>query len=176
MKKHLVLIGTKHTYQYGAGNAWHSKAPCTPEDEQAFREMLTDIAVKHRVRCIAEEMNEDGLADAKKSASVPQSIADTKGLPHIFCEPNRQERAILGIEQENDIRSSAFLSGKTEEEVETALKTQFHRRESIWLDRVEARGRWPVLFICGANHVQSFAKLLQENGVECEIPFTNWHA
>ena len=176
MNKRLVLIGTSHTYQYGAGNAWSSKAPCTPEDEQVFRKMLTDVAVKHRVGCIAEEMNEDGLAEAEKSASVPQIIAGILGLPHIFCELNRQERVALGIEQENDIRISAFLNGKSEGDVEAALKEQFHRRESVWLERVEALGTWPVLFICGANHVPSFTALLQQSGVECEVLYADWQA
>ena len=176
MKKRLVLIGTSHTYQYGAGNAWSSKAPCTPEAEQAFRKMLTDIAVKHRVGGIAEEMNEDGLAEAEKLASVPQIIAGILGLPHIVCELNRQERVVLGIEQENEIRISAFLNGKSEEDVEVALKEQFLRRESVWLERVEALGTWPVLFICGANHVPSFSALLRQRGVDCEVLDADWQA
>jgi hypothetical protein len=176
MKKRLILIGTRHTYQYGAGNAWNSEAPCTPKNEQVFRTMLTDVAAKHRVGCIAEEMNEDGLAEAERSASVPQIIADILGLPHIFCELNRRERVILGVKQENDICISAFLNGKSEEDVEAALKEQFHIRESVWLDRVEALDTWPVLFICGANHVPSFTALLQESGVECEVLYANWQA
>lgn len=174
MKKRLLLIGTRHTYQYGAGNAWNSEAPCTPEDEHAFRQMLTDVVAEHNVCCIAEEMNEDGLAEANKIESVPQIIAGILGLPHVFCELNRRERVALGIRQENDIRIAAFFDEKSEEYVEAALKDQFHRRESVWLDRVEAIGTWPVLFICGANHVPSFAALLQEAGVECEVLYLNW--
>lgn len=176
MKKRLVLIGTKHTYQYGAGNAWNSEAPCTPEDEQAFRQMLADVAAKQHVGCIAEEMNEDGLADAKKSESVPQIIAGILGLPHVFCELNRQERVAQGIKQESDIRVAAFFKEEPEEYVEDELKDQFHRRESIWLARIEAIDTWPVLFICGADHVPSFAALLQENGVECAVLYPEWKA
>ena len=176
MKKRLVLIGTRHTYQYGAGNAWNSEAPCSPEDEQAFRQMLIDVAAKQHVLCIAEEMNEDGLAEANKIESVPQIIAGILGLPHVFCELNRKERVALGIKQENEIRISAFFNEKSEGYVEAALKDQFHRRESVWLDRIEAVGTWPVLFICGANHVLSFTALLQEAGVECEVPYPNWKA
>lgn len=176
MKKRIVLVGTRRTYQYGAGNAWNREAPCTPEDEQAFRQMLTDVATKQNVVCIAEEMNEDGLAEAKKSESVPQIIAGILDLPYVFCEPNRQERVDLGVTQENDIRIFAFMNEKTSEYVEAALKDQFHRRESFWLDRIEAIGTWPVLFICGANHVPSFTALLQETGVECEVLYHNWEA
>ena len=138
--------------------------------------MLIDFAAKEYVVCIAEEMNEDGLAEAKKSESVPQSIAGILGFPHVFCELNRQERLALGIKQENEIRISAFFNEKSEGYVEAALKDQFHRRESVWLDRIEAVGTWPVLFICGANHVLSFAALLQEAGVECEVLYPNWKA
>lgn len=176
MRKRLVLVGTSHTYQYGAGNAWSSKATCTPEAEQAFRKMLIDAAAKHGVGGIAEEMNEDGLAEAEKSASVQQLIAGILGLPHMFCELNRQERLVLGIEQENEIRISAFMNGKSLEDVEAALKEQFLRRESVWLQRVEALGAWPVLFICGANHVPSFSTLLRQRGVECEVLDADWQA
>lgn len=176
MSKRLALIGTSHTYQYGAGNAWSKKAPCTREAEQAFRGVLSAAVVKHGVRCIAEEMNEQGLAEAEMPTSVPQLLAGSLGLPHLFCEPDRRERITLGIEQENEIRISAYLNGKSEEHVAIALKEQFLKRESVWLQRVEQLGTWPVLFICGANHVPSFSVLLERKGVECEVLYADWSA
>lgn len=176
MSKRLVLIGTSHTFQYGAGNAWSRKAPCTAEAEQAFRDVLVEAISRFCLRCVAEEMNEQCLAEAEKPASVPQLVARSLGLPHVLCEPNLGERMVLGIEPENAIRVSAFLNDKTEEDVVAALKEQFRKRESVWLQRVEHLGTWPVLFVCGANHVPSFSALLEQNGVGCEVLHADWAA
>ena len=176
MSRRLLLIGTSHTYQYGAGNAWSKKAPCTREAEEAFRQVMTAAAAKYGVRGIAEEMNEQGLAEAEKSASVPQLMARSLGLSHVFCEPDRRESVALGIEQENEIRVSAHLNGRSEEDVQIALREQFLKRESVWLQRVEELGAWPVLFICGANHVPSFSALLGQSGVSCEVLHADWQA
>lgn len=172
--KRLLLIGTNHTYQYGAGNQWLKGSPCEPEDEQAFRMKLTAVAVEHRVGCIAEEMNEEGLADAKQSKSVPQIVAGSLGLPHIFCEASRKKRADLGVREEAEIRCWGNLYEKSDAEIDAQVKESFRRREAYWLERVEALGTWPVLFICGAKHVVSFPALLCENGVECEVLHASW--
>ncbi|OGB35391.1 MAG: hypothetical protein A3F78_13345 [Burkholderiales bacterium RIFCSPLOWO2_12_FULL_61_40] len=170
----VFLIGTSHTYQYGAGNAWSKKAPCSPEADEAFRNVLMAAVSTHALRGIAEEMNEQFLAEAKVTASVPQLIAKQLGLPHAFCEPNRRERVALGIEQENEIRVSARLNGRSEEYVAKALKEQFEKRESVWLQRVERLNAWPVLFVCGANHVSSFSALLAREKVFCEVLHADW--
>lgn len=174
-QRNVFLIGTSHTFQYGVGARW-GKVPCTPSQEHAFRELIRAAAISRGVRAIAEELNREGLAEVGKSVSVLESLAEELGLSHLFCEPNRSERAELGIEQENDIRISVFLTGGSDSEVESRIHDQFRKRETAWLQKLTELGNWPVLYVCGANHVSSFSALLAEAGVVCEVLHADWQA
>jgi len=174
MNKRLFLIGTTHTYQYGARNTWRKDAPCTQEAEAAFRVLLKESVTRVEAQGIAEEMNVQFLSEAGKFASVPQLIATELQLPHVFCEPDRCERKALGIAPEDHIRLLAQVNGASEENVERALAKQFQQRESVWVERVNGLGAWPVLFVCGADHVCSFSESLAQAGVECEILHADW--
>lgn len=174
MNEHILILGTSHTYQYGAGNTWNSDAPCTERDEAAFRQVLVAAISDHDARAVFEEMNEQALAEVRVSVSVPQFVALDMGIKHVFCEPDRAERAKLEIEQENDIRLAAFFSGKSEQDIENALKEQFRKRESVWFERIRGFGVWPVLLVCGANHVPTFSTFLSERGSPFEVLYTDW--
>ena len=171
----IILIGTRHTYQYGVGAKW-GKVPCTEAEEQAFREFVRSVVVKSGARGIGEELNREALAEVGKSVSVLQSVASELRLPHLFCEPSRAERAQLGVEQENDIRIGVFLSDGEESEVQERLRVQFRKREQDWLRRLLAFDHCPVLYVCGANHVPSFSELLREAGIACEVVDSDWAA
>jgi len=47
-------------------------------------------------------------------------------------------------------------------------------REKLWLERLLAFNSWPLLFICGAKHVQGFRRLLEQNGIEVVIFAQDW--
>jgi hypothetical protein len=49
-------------------------------------------------------------------------------------------------------------------------------RECIWLVRVLEENRWPVLFICGANHVPHLQKLFNSVGKPAEIAANDFQA
>lgn len=174
MSKRLFLIGTSHTYQYGAAEAASKNASCSREAEKAFRQAIAAAVKEHSITSIAEELNMQALAEVERTASVPQLMAISLGLPHVYCEPDRHERVALGIEQENTIRVFAHLNRKSEEDVQVALMEQFLKRESVWRERIEKLDIWPVLFICGANHVSSFSSLIEQSGVSCEVIHSDW--
>jgi hypothetical protein len=174
VSKRLYLLGTSHKYQYGVGAQRGRIPPCTAAEEVTFSEFLRGAALQHRVSCIAEELNAQNLSEARKPKSTVQVVAENLDLPHVFCEPDRRERAALGIVGENEIRILALIDNRPEEYVTSALAEQFRKRESAWLQHVQKLGAWPVLFVCGADHVGSFPKLLAEAGLSCELLHPNW--
>src|SRR5688572_28678634 len=91
----VVVVGTSHTIQ------------TTDSTLKPFLEMT---GRKFNVKAVAEEMNEQALAEKACTVSMPMQVARELQVPHRFCDPDRATRAKLGIRQENDIRVDAFLS------------------------------------------------------------------
>lgn len=168
----VFIIGTHHTYQYGVGSTYGDG--CTKEEEFAFRHLVESAAAKFAARALAEELNEDGLSEHNVTLSVLQLQAAALGLPHCFCEPGRAERAALGIQQGSEVEVTGWIRGWSQDEVKTHLLAQFHKRETVWCDRLLAFDKWPVLFVCGADHVDTFSSLLPERGMEAEVLETCW--
>lgn len=94
----LYLVGISHCYQYGAGAK--RKVVCTVAQKRAFRDFIRSLALQLKVVGLAEELNEEGLLAAEKSASVLQALAQELAVPHLLCEPSRSERAALGANEE----------------------------------------------------------------------------
>jgi hypothetical protein len=170
----VFLIGTHHTYQYGVGSTYGDG--CSLADEAAFRTLVRRMSDDCRASALAEELNEDGLAEHGVKQSVLQQEAAALGLPHRFCEPSLSDRSALAVQQENDIRIQAWMKGWPEEEVQRRLATEFRKRETVWLERLLGLDTWPALFVCGANHVGSFSSLLAEQGLAVEVLETCWEA
>jgi hypothetical protein len=169
----LHMIGTSHHYQYGMG-AKRGEVACTEAQESAFRDFAHSSALACQVEAIAEELNEEGLREAGKPVSVLQSLANDLDLPHLFCEPDRSERDVLGAAEETLIRMQALMNVQSEEVVQAQLEEQFRIRETVWLQRLEGLSVWPVLFVCGANHVRSFSARLAAPGVSVKVVHPNW--
>ena len=167
------LIGTSHHYQYGVG-AKRGKTACTGAQEGAFREFVRSKALACHAKVIAEELNDDGLREAGKPVSVLQALANELGLRHLFCEPDRTERAKLGVAEETLIRMLALINDQLEAEVQAQMDEQFRIRETVWLQRLASLSVWPVLFVCGADHVSSFSARLAANGASVRIVQNDW--
>lgn len=170
----VLLIGTHHTYQYGVGSRYGGG--CTKDEEDAFRQLIGIAAQTSLARALAEELNEDGLAEYNVTRSVLQREAAALGLPHCFCEPGRDERDALGIQQGNEVEVTGWIKGWSEEEVKRRLLAEFRKRETVWCDRLLSLDTWPVLFVCGADHVSGFSSLLSERGLDAVVLETCWEA
>lgn len=173
-QRKVFLIGTHHTYQYGVGSSYGGG--CTQEEESAFRRLVESTSRRLAVRGLAEELNEDGLSEHSVTQSVLQQQAAALGHPHCFCEPGRNERASLGIRQGNDVEVTGWFNGWSEDEVKKRLLAEFRKRETVWCDRLLAFDRWPVLFVCGADHVGTFSALLLERGLAVQVLEACWEA
>lgn len=87
-----------------------------------------------------------------------------------------EERTALGIRQENDVRFQGWMLNWSDDEVARHLLGEFRKRETVWCDRLLSFDKWPVLFVCGANHVESFSSLLAERGLDVEVLESCWEA
>jgi hypothetical protein len=159
----VVLIGTSHKYQ-------------VPEHPSAqnFRALVEATVSRWRVRAIAEETSLEALAQKNTDRSVCEKIADELGLPHRYCDLNNAERAAKEARDELDIRAEGFLQSWTQERIEKEVRASRRIRERHWLQMLLDLGRWPVLFICGANHVASFRALLTSSGLSTKVAERDW--
>ena len=128
------------------------------------------------IRAVAEEMNEEALTEKNCTASIPMEIASALQMPHRFCDPNRTERTKLEIRQENEIRIQAWLLSTTlsDSELAARVKESYAMRERYWLEQLRTLNAWPVLFICGADHVASFCELLKQQSIAAHVAAEDW--
>jgi hypothetical protein len=119
----------------------------------AFRRHVLQTVRSWRVQTIAGEMSEEGL---KGRRTVCDEVAKDEGLSHIFCDPNCSQREALGISKEN-------------------TPSDIEKREKEWLRRLQSP-TYPVLFVCGANHVGSFARCCRDDGLVPTIVTDNFEA
>ena len=126
------------------------------------------------MRAIAEEMNGEALAEKCVAASLGMLLAKKRALPHRMVDPDKAVRAALGISQENDVRISAWNRSLSRAETEAQVQAEYGKRERYWLEQLQDLDTWPVLFICGANHVRSFSALLTDRSIENSIEADDW--
>ena len=154
-----VLVGTSHTLQ---------------RTSMELRTFLEDLCREHKVRAVAEEMSEEALSQHGGAASIPMEVARALAITHRLCDPNNAERAKLGILQEADMRARAFPSSLPESEVAARLADSNARREKYWLGQLRGLDLWPVLFVCGADHVATFCRLLKHEGIATHVVAEDW--
>lgn len=157
----VIVVGTSHTIQIA---------------DPALKPFLESLCREFNVRAVAEEMNKEALAEKDCAASIPMLVAGALQMPHRFCDPNRAERSKLAIHQENEIRVRAWLANTTPPESEVAARVMesYAKREKYWLEELRDLNLWPVLFICGADHVASFSHLLKQEGVVAHVAAEDW--
>jgi hypothetical protein len=157
----VIVVGTSHTIQIA---------------DTALGSFLEGLCREFNAQAVAEEMNEEALAEKGCAASVPMQVAGALQMPHRFCDPNREERSKLAILQENEIRVRAWLANTplSDSEVAARVKESYAKRERFWLKKLRDLNLWPVLFICGADHVTSFCHLLKQEGFVAHLAAEDW--
>ena len=163
----VVLVGTSHSIQMATGGTCQQLV-------DRFEAFLTNLCATKGIRGVAEELNPEALALRNRSTSIPQRIAVARKLEHRFCDPNRQERADLGIVEETQIEMKAWVHEWSKNE--TATQQTMHRtmRERLWLRELNRMEQWPVLFVCGANHMSSFQQILEQDNITVCVAAKDW--
>lgn len=151
----VVLVGANHGFQLGAPH-------CPPERAPQFSSALRRLCRSHRIVAIGEEMSADALAVWSVKQTTCQITADSLSLAYKLCDPGEEERRRLGLDLDSDSLP------------EPERSRQWDIRERFWLRRLGELGRWPALFICGPNHVERFARLLEAEGIAVVVIKKRW--
>lgn len=110
--------------------------------------------------------------------SVCESIAKALRIPHRHCDLNWAQREALGVPLPGQVRLRATWEKWPSEKAETAVaeaEVVLSRiRERRWMNRIVALNCWPLLFVCGANHVESFRALLKARGIVVDVAHRDW--
>lgn len=99
------------------------------------------------IKFISEEWFEDLLNKNNVKSTVPQDVANKQKIEHVFCDPDKNERKRIG-----------WFSKKDD-----------YLREQYWLTKIKGETNGNIIFVCGSDHLESFNKLLLNNGFKSEI-------
>ena len=172
----LYLIGVNHGVQF---KNWKAQAFPSGESEavrkkrEAFKAHVAEMIDQLGIEILAEEFSDEGKKESEarefakdfaQAVHEPfdweserqqfdwetelQKFSKAKGIQHRFCDPDSSERKALGIE----------VDPRKETE------SDWRKREQVWLSRIADCKRKGVLFVCGDNHYDAFAQLLESNG------------
>lgn len=162
----VYVVGTSHNFQTGRD--------AESEDLKAFKNFLHAVCAEKDIRAIAEEMSPEALAESGATESTCEAITKELNVQHRYCDPDRNTRARLNIRQHNDLKMLAFQRDWTEKQLRDNILGEHRKREIIWLEQIRSLHQYPVLFVCGANHVESFGDLLLSEGVDFQVLAADW--
>jgi hypothetical protein len=157
----VLLVGTRHDYQ----------RPGNPGSEE-FRAFVAATCRQLDIKVIAEEMSLDGLFGAKHA--VCNQVANSLRLTHRYCDPSIEEQKMLGIAHPGKTNPSAFSAVPDPYEVDSEVEAANEIRRHCWLRCIVELDFWPVLFVCGAHHVEPFRELLRANSIVSDVLCPRW--
>ena len=165
----LYLLGVNHAVQFKPAMTQmfaDGESEAVRKKCEAFKAHVAEMIDKLGIEVLAEEFSDEGKREsqtrefAKSCAEAEhepfdwetacqqfdwetelQKFSKAKGIEHRFCDPDSKERKALGIEE-----------------------SDWDKREQVWLSRIADCKRRRVLFVCGDNHYDAFAQLLESNG------------
>ena len=170
MNNVVILVGTNHKYQ------WADR--CLPNEEIIkFYDFLAFLAKKHKVNAIVEEMSIEALRNNDQIESVPFHVAHAlNNIPHQYSDPEIEEQSKLDIMNEGAIELYGVRNGWSRQEIESRIEIQYRKREAVWLSKIKSLDKWPLLFICGSEHIFSFRDQLCNEGYIVHVEIENWVA
>jgi hypothetical protein len=134
--------------------------------------LLRQLAGSGGIQVIAEERSLDGLFGAKPS--VGNQVADSLRLTHRYGDPSLEEQSTLDIAHPGKTNPSAFSAVSDPHEVDPEVAAAHEIRGRCWLQRIVALDSWPVLFVCGAHHVEPFHEWLRANSIVVHVLCRRW--
>ena len=140
----ISIVGTSHALQH------HGAMTALKLNSLIhFRFHLISTAGAAEITLLAEEFSEYSLQISGTDVSTVRDVAKHLHLAHLFADPNPGLRIRFDIRTDRD-------------------------REKFWLSQLEQRPEEKILFVCGDDHVDSFASLLRDRGAEVEIVSRGW--
>ena len=180
---HIHIVGTCHKTQILTDLVRRKALGAAPASKlEAFEKYLTETACRLGVVAIAEEMSEDRIRDYGHNAkSVAQSAAEKLKIAHLFCEPDQNARRELGLRAGQEMAHHASQiaerdHGDFEQVYREEVRKQFPVREAFWASRLEVYEPLDnsILFVCGADHCETFLQTLHQAHVDAQVCCADW--
>jgi len=125
--------------------------------------------------------------------TVASALTQNLQIVHLCVDPSYKERHERGIATNIGLDlmsqfgdeypeiclwprepSSKNLPQKVWEEYFKRIEESYRQREQIWLEKIVSLNKWPLLFICGANHFDPFSELLKHNNIRVVALDKDW--
>ena len=165
---HVYLLGLNHKYQLEGYDSGGKK----------FQPFLNMVCQDNYVDLIAEELNEEAISLWKASGSVAKNVAVNLGVRHLFCDPDSDQRHMLGIKSRkeiiNELDYGKALTKAQSEEVDAKEISYREIRERHWINELMEQECQKCIFILGADHIESLSRLLEEKGIKVEVIEKDW--
>jgi len=165
------LIGLAHEAQ-----ASPSGAPET-EAQELYADVLRRTIAAVRPCLVAEEYSEEAEEDNKRR-SIGKPIARASGIDHRFCDATKVERKQIGYVGTQELHLTISMHDPnwniSNDEAEAkawavCIGRYFAIREKFWLEKIRDVTHQHVVFVLGDGHIDSFAKLLADEGVRTKL-------
>lgn len=163
--KEVYLIGVVHDVQ------WDNSLSLTKD----FKRYLAQKIKGLKVRLIAEEFSQETLERNGVEKTISQEVASSFGVRHKLCDPDSRERRELRIPSREEIkaklniRGAVFANSEQDRRIEEEKRKYHPVREKFWFDQIRGESPTTILFVCGADHLESFQSLLSKSGYKAII-------
>ena len=174
--KEVILLGTSHCIQ------------CGERSPEEFGLLLSSVYKNNGFSAIAEEIDhfstyiaEDFCTEIKIGyRNVEPSPEECRGMG--IPTPSDIVRGIIDEYNEQYPEIGLWPSVSSQDTLPDAVWLEYSKRfesscrarEAVWLERIIAMDVWPLLFICGANHFEPFAKLLESSDIRVTELCKHW--
>jgi hypothetical protein len=173
------IIGVDRYYQVSTDAKREGAAS---KDIARFQRYLSTAAKRLGAQMIAEQASEEWVDGHGPGAlSVARRVAVRNNIRHRYCEPDASERQACGLKTEGELwdiangiamRTCRNIVEVWREEISKSVEAW----EAVWLSHLKIRGldKMAVVFVCGADHAETFKAVLRANGIEARIHCRNW--
>lgn len=158
MRGQLYVLGTSHDFQCGS-------AKCSPTQISAFQAELERIFETHHIRCVAEEMDDEGLCVYNVDSTIAQRLAPSRNIAHYRVDLTNEARSLFSLD--HFALAKTFNSGT--KFLQGWNSTLGEVRERYFVACILAKQQWPTLLICGADHSQNIVKLWCRFGLKVKL-------
>ncbi len=160
----LYILGVDHSFQSYYSNTFH--------------DYIYSIIKDYDIKLLGEEYSTEArdMFHPQEESQLKQ-ISQQTTVKHLYCDPTEEERELLGIESETQVRErlgfgfrARIVGTKEHKLVKKEMQKQWILREKEWLKRLNNANLQELntLFVLGNLHTKRFARLVESNNV----PFT----
>lgn len=156
-------------------NTQHLGIDHSREGARVLDRFVRDFCGRELVQAVAEEFTEDMCARFGVSESVCAGVARDMGIMHVYCDMSDAERRTAGVPSQEEVLrrlgagEGGILTREEWAEYDSVVRDSFPIREDRWLMALARLQCDSVLFVCGGDHLESFARLLQSRGWAVQI-------